>query len=222
MILILCALLVYAKDDRLTNGFQLLFDFDATQRYAFECYCPGTGLEEFNISIVNKSTEQIADGQLINVTNVDTFCGYGFIGEFDVKVYDGIGAYIIEPFPCNDFCNDLADPFNCEKGILRCFENSTESYRFVDYPCDTVWIRTLSSTEVLLVDPFIIYPNPSNGIIYVENATYDTKYRLINIQGQIVQEGTYNARGVSLPYEGVFFLTLVTEKGEWTERVVRY
>jgi len=212
---------VYALDNRLTDGVQLLYDYDATTRFSFECFEPNIGITEYNVTIESTATEMIADGQLLKVTYVDTFCASGWIGNFRAKVFEGIGANLIEPFPCLDFCNDIATPVTCEVGKLRCFENSTESYRFVNYACDSIWMIT--SIENIIQQKNILYPNPTDDKVYVKHDSQNLSYILTTIHGQVIAKGDYNPKGIQLPFKGIFLLTLINSHNQRsTQRVVRY
>jgi len=212
---------VFAIDHRLTNGMQLLNDYDAETEIPFECFEPSIGITNYNITIDSSVTETIADGQLIKAIYVDTFCAYGWIGNLKTKIYEGIGSSIIRPFPCLDFCNDIATPVTCETGKLRCFENSTESFKFVDYACDSIWMT--SSTKEIPDEAYVIYPNPTNESIYIKNGAQNIWFSLMTIQGQTIEEGYYNFNGIALPYQGVFVLTTIdNKKNKWTHKVIRH
>ncbi len=206
-------------DQDFESGYQLLYDFDVDSTFNFDCMSGGGTLYETQIEVDSVVTATIADGQLITARFLSGECHFGFRGPY-LRIFDGIGAAQGGLLRCIDYCDDLSSPTTFEIGELRCFENSTESFRFVDYACDSILIRT--STEDVLRDPFILYPNPTDDIVYIQNPEYDLSYRLTNIHGQVVAQGIYTTLGVVLPSQGVFFITLISDEGEWTERVVRY
>ncbi len=206
-------------DQDFESGYQLLYDFDVDSTFNFDCMSGGGTLYETQIEVDSVVTATIADGQLITARFLSGECHFGFRGPY-LRIFDGIGAAQGGLLRCIDYCDDLSSPTTFEIGELRCFENSTESFRFVDYACDSILIRT--STEDVSRDPFVLYPNPTYDIVYVQNPEYDLSYRLTNIHGQVVAQGIYTTLGVVLPSQGVFFITLISDEGEWTERVVRY
>ena len=209
---------VLVPDNRLDGGYQLIYDFDELDSFKFQCYDRTQEIPlEYNVIIDSIKSESIADGSLLNFYYLSSICSSGPDSE---RIIEGIGSSIGQVISCIDICNDLGDPVAYELTKLRCFDNGTESYRFVDYACDSIWMTT--STEELMQEPFVLYPNPTNDVVYVEDGAYDLSYRLINIQGQVISQGDYTARGISLPYQGLFYITIMTDDGEWTKRVVRY
>jgi len=143
----------------------------------------GEILYQPQIEIDSVVTTTIADGQLLTTRFLSGECHYG-IGVRNLRTYDGIGAGEGGLLKCIDYCNNLGDPVDFEIGQLRCFENSTESFRFVDYACDSILIKT--NTQDVLQEPFVLYPNPTNDVVYVKDTEHDLSYRLINIQGQVI------------------------------------
>ena len=208
-----------APDEKLPSGFQLLYDFDVGSTFSFDCMSGGEILYQPQIEVDSVVTTTIADGQLLTTRYLSGECHYG-IGVRNLRTYDGIGAAGGGLFRCLDYCNDLSSPTTFEIGQLRCFENSTESFHFVDYACDSILIRTSTQDEVQ--EPFVLCPNPTNDVVYVKDTEHDLSYRLVSIQGQVIAQGVYTARGISLPHQGLFYITIITDDGEWTERVVRY
>ena len=209
---------ILTPDEELPDGYQLLYDFDVESAFVTECESESNIIES-QIEIDSIVTTTIADGQLLTTRFLSGECHYGFRGPY-IRIFDGIGAAQGGLLRCVDYCDVIADPIDFEIGELRCFENSTESFRFVDYACDSILIRT--STEDILRDPFVLFPNPTDDIVYIENPDHDLTYRLTNIHGQVIAQGVYTTSGIVLPSLGVYFITLISDEGEWTERVVRY
>ncbi|MDA8693388.1 T9SS type A sorting domain-containing protein, partial [Saprospiraceae bacterium] len=206
---------ILVPDGRLDGGYQLIYDFDEMNNYISQCYDSRQELPiDYDVIVDSVRSESIADNQLINTYYLTNNCVNGS------TIYEGIGSSYAQPIACIDFCNDLGDPIFFELTHLRCFENSTESYRFVDYACDSVWMTT--STIDIIQDPFVLYPNPTNDVVYIKDAEHDLYYRLISIQGQVISQGRYTSSGITLPYNGLFYITMIRDDHEWTERVVRY
>ncbi len=213
---------VLVPDNRLEDGFQLIYDFDVVDTFRiqcarlndfFECIAPIDSIE----------TVQIADGQLITRRKIDAdfnseCASSGFIPS---RVYDGIGNDYGGLFGYLNFCNNLADPVSAEETRLRCFENRTASFRFVDYPCDT--IIQGDGTDVIDImggHESTIFPNPARGVAFVDNPTHDLTYRLFSMEGLLISEGTYLESGIELPFQGVYFIALISDGRESTHRIV--
>ena len=213
---------VLVPDNRLGDGFQLIYDFDAIDTFRIQC----AGLNEFfecAAPIDSIETVQIADGQLITRRKIDagfnSECASG--GFISSRVYDGIGNDYGGLFRNLDFCNNLADPVSSEETRLRCFENSTASFRFVDYPCDTI-IQGDGTDVIDIMDGHesTIFPNPARGVAFVDNPTHDLTYRLFSMEGRLISEGTYLESGIELPYQGIYIVMLYADGREWTQRVL--
>ncbi len=202
--------------------FRLIYDFDAQDAYTSQCYdIYNDTVKDFTVTIDSIGTEQIADGQLLNVQYVRAEANFDFVVPgLDFKVYEGIGSAFWSPFLRSDNCIEMGEFEEKVMTDLRCFENSTASYRFVDYSCDSTWITT--STNDIIEKYFNIYPNPTDGIVYIEDGAFDMKFILSNTNGQVIKSGSYDSQGIYLPYKGIFLLTLITDRGQWTERVLRY
>jgi serine protease len=80
--------------------------------------------------------------------------------------------------------------------------------------------------EELEIDKFHIYPNPVNSLLTIKNtsdfkvigvAIHDTKGRLILEENQAVSR-----MDVSSLKKGIFFITIETEKGKFTRKIVKY
>ena len=75
---------------------------------------------------------------------------------------------------------------------------------------DDIWQYITSVTESIS-SGFIIYPNPTEGIIYVSSDSYG-EYRITNLMGQTIMSGnieleTQQIDASSLP-EGMYFITI--------------
>ncbi len=212
---------VYSKNDNsgLENGLQLLYDFDQDSLYTTQCNPNGYGVEDYLVNIDSITTETIADGQELNVHYLLAPC-YFASSLIDRKIYEGVGSSYGYPFSCINFCNDLSDPVIYELTTLRCFENATESYRFVEYACDSIWMSV--STDEIAHKPYILFPNPTNGIVYIEGAPRDLNYIVTDLQGRLIAQGTYIDKGIRIEEYGVYFITLYTDDILWTEKIVRF
>ena len=71
---------------------------------------------------------------------------------------------------------------------------------------------------------FIIYPNPAKDILNI-TAPEKADYKLLSIRGNIIKKGTFtkgkNYINISSLARGVYLLNIKTDKGSFTEKVVR-
>ena len=92
---------------------------------------------------------------------------------------------------------------------LRCFEN-VELYKFVDFPCDTVWI---TSTKEVWGGEAGVYPNPHQGRVYFKEVPKGTRYRLYDVGGRLLEEGVLYRGYLDVPHSGVTILELRRKDG---------
>jgi hypothetical protein len=65
----------------------------------------------------------------------------------------------------------------------------------------------------------VVYPNPSAGIVIIQNAT-DANYQVIDITGKVIMSGTFNTsiQLTNLP-KGLFVIRVESEEGVHTEKI---
>ncbi|MDI1233075.1 MAG: T9SS type A sorting domain-containing protein [bacterium] len=66
----------------------------------------------------------------------------------------------------------------------------------------------------------VVYPNPSAGIVTIQNAT-DANYQVIDITGKVIMNGTFNnsIQLSNLP-KGLFVIRVESEEGVHTEKII--
>jgi len=68
----------------------------------------------------------------------------------------------------------------------------------------------------------LIYPNPTNGIVHVDNVDQKIKsIKLYNLQGVFVQEYFMNDFSVSNQASGIYFIIIQTDKSTFTNKLVK-
>lgn len=74
-----------------------------------------------------------------------------------------------------------------------------------------VTINTTLSTDTFNQAHYSLYPNPANTYVYVSGLQKSRPYKIINLQGQVIQEGSTskdNAIGISQMAPGLYFLQI--------------
>jgi len=100
---------------------------------------------------------------------------------------------------------------------LRCFENE-EMYKFVDFPCDTVWI---TSTKEVLGGGTGVYPNPHHGRVFFKEVPSGTRYQLYDVGGRLLDAGELNGGYLEVRHSGVTILELRRKDGAvWRKKLV--
>ena len=109
---------------------------------------------------------------------------------------------------------------------LRCYWVEDELvFKYGDEDCDAIYDE-LHGVEEDVENQFNVYPNPTNGVLFVEThgraALPTLTYRISNLMGQIVLTGNITAENqqidVSVLPEGMYFITV---GGETQKFVVR-
>ncbi|PCJ01431.1 MAG: hypothetical protein COB15_00475 [Flavobacteriales bacterium] len=84
----------------------------------------------------------------------------------------------------------------------------------------------LTSTfeEELENNTISIYPNPSNGVIEIVTYSNNFNYTVINVVGDVVAQSNVNGFNTTVDLsnnsKGVYFVTINTEKGSTTQKVI--
>ena len=103
---------------------------------------------------------------------------------------------------------------------IRCFWQDGELiYQNGDQDCDEIYEQHhLGVDEIDAENGFMIYPNPTNDVIFVKtchSASLQSEYRITNIMGQTIMNGTINSENkqidVSSLTNGIYFITFAGE-----------
>lgn len=91
---------------------------------------------------------------------------------------------------------------------------------------DIIAIDACLSIEENEIEEFIfVYPNPTNGIIKVDNIKGDAQYTIISVSGQVVERGELspntNTIDISAAQNGIYLLQLQQGQNMHTVRIVK-
>ena len=166
------------------NRFELLYDFSAGAGDSWEI---GVGLGS------------LPDGDTTISVRVDSV-GYTVFADDTLKVwyitydeYADWGNTIIEGI--GNTCFFVPEPDLYERHIcdIRCFENASTDYIFVDYPCD--YVQVISAIEERQgLFPVNLYPNPAADYITLEYNDLQGStltYEIFDIAGTSVLSGQF-------------------------------
>lgn len=123
----------------------------------------------------------------------------GFIGDGDsaisAEIHDAEGI-------ANDRCGNFFISDNGNRRIRKA------SYFYCDY---------LETRKISVPGELTIYPNPTNDQLQIDNITTPTNYRLYNIVGTTLRQGTLkegsNSISLSALPTGIYLLELIDEDG---------
>jgi hypothetical protein len=170
------------------NRFDLLYDFSAVAGNSWEIGMP---------------FGQLPDGDSTLTVLVDSI-GYTVIADDTLKVwyityndYADWGNAIIEGIGSSCFLTPewvLHESHICN---LRCFENATADYIFVDYPCD--FVEHISAVEERPgIFPVNLYPNPVADYVTLEYTDLQgttLAYEIFDIAGKSILSGAFPNNG---------------------------
>lgn len=117
----------------------------------------------------------------------------------------------------------LENKGNFDVDGIRCYwDKGTLIYQEGNLDCDSIFEQThLSVDETIAENGFEVYPNPTNGIIYVLSDNYG-EYRITNLMGQTMIIGTFDCENqqidISSVSEGIYFITI----GNATMKIMKY
>ena len=101
----------------------------------------------------------------------------------------------------------------------------TENYCCKDTTSVTVTIDNTTATDELIQKPFMISPNPVTGQFVVQwQIALDARIELYNLTGQLLETVTTNGDAIfdlSQYASGLYNVVIKTEKGLFTERVIK-
>lgn len=216
---------VYIEDhkmyfwDEYYHEYIVYYDWQETESYDIKYYDPFRHSEEIatvfidSISYKHFGTDSL-QVQHVRILNSGTFEDDGYIDE----VYEGIGANRYGEIQFLLGCGLCEDNPIITK--LRCFTNETMTYQFVPYPCDTIYLVTVSTKEIDS-ERLKLSPNPTNERVYIDGIDSDIEYQLYNLNGQLIKQGTTYNKSVNLDNSGIFILKLKVDEYWIAKRVVK-
>lgn len=201
--------------DSIEERFQLNFDFSATTAYETtwtgHCYSSeiGDAFVEVDSIVQVEVQDHIVDVQYLDVSYSSAYPNMA------ARVYTGIG---------NDYTLKLGLAEDCDYNWrinkLRCFENGSEFYNFVDYPCDSV-IIIVDVNEVETMKPYELYPNPSKGLVNIKGlGSQAVAYKLYDAAGRLVKTGEIHHEALYIDKAGIYFLEIDNKGLRQTMRVM--
>lgn len=80
--------------------------------------------------------------------------------------------------------------------------------------------QTAGLAEMETVKQPLIYPNPSTGVVYLQNLTSTNSYRVFTSEGKFVQEGTGKSSVELTLDNGVYFIQIDGNEHPYTEKII--
>ncbi|MFH2143677.1 MAG: T9SS type A sorting domain-containing protein [Bacteroidota bacterium] len=193
--------------DSVTNSFQLIYDFNASQGDTISVFCP-TANQDTTIKIIVDSLTYL---NLNGYNLIIQYVSQPVFQEFYITgmIIENIGwtGYM---FPIHSW----VDPPN--GGSLRCYEDSLIGLlKCCSYDCDYI-----NSVDYLTQDFDIkVFPNPTSGLINIETENI-ISIEIIDIDGIIVYDGKETEIDIANLNNGVYLLKIATNEGVKMGKVV--
>lgn len=193
---------VVAVDNSAASGGRIIQEFRTNEflEYKFNVDAPGS--YDFHVVAANRNRD---DSEMDIEINGQLFSRVSIVRTFDWDVYR---RSTIENITLNSGEN-----------TVRLIQKRSLSSRIdrIEFTGENV----LSTNDFNTKD-IAVYPNPSSGIFNVQSNGEELKYSLINLQGQLLQQGNVNQNKIDVSRfnSGVYFLELILEDKRLVKRVI--
>jgi len=213
---------MYSENDSVffykDNAFHLLYDFgaDTGDTVVLDYFLTGEGMPL--LMIIDSTGIININGDERKVQYIS--CGDGLVIEFGGPVIEGIGSsYFL--FPTYD---------GTVNGPLRCYQDDAIglyiNYFYPNYgwnyeDCNQI-ITGIEESES--ITSFAIYPNPSSHQIFIKSDNPQTKYKILDTQGNLVKQGlTDISVGINIEELriGFYFIQLITDNQVVIKKFIR-
>ena len=189
----------------------------------FDLY--GNEIQTIEIRQLVSVGERTLNGQLRMATNPPGG-GAPPIG-LALVIHQDIYNYFID----NEYYDEYGEYCIIENDTLPYYQDITatisNSYLFIDgqnkkhfrVHIDGIWVNTPTSITEIVTDGFLVYPNPTDGIITISSVK-GTAYRITNLMGQTLMTGQVHGENqkidVSALPKGLYFINV----GESTQKLI--
>lgn len=151
---------------------------------------------------VTDTVTEVDGSQILVPMNKEVLSNIGFTRGFLHHSHDWeLGLYI-----CDESGNYISD--------LRCFENDSVSYNFKKYPCDSTLVLT-NTKEIKDASRIKLYPNPTNGIVKIDNWDSPQEYQVYDIRGVKIKEGVSQSGSINLELNGINIIHFRIDDETW-------
>ena len=181
----------------------------------FDLY--GNEIQTIEIRQLESDGERTLNGQL-RLVGAPPGGGMPPIG-MDIVIHSDAYNYFIdnERYDEAEYCIIENDTLPYNRDITAIISSS---YMFIDgqnvkrfrVHIDDIWVNDTTSVTETNKNDFSIYPNPSNGIIFVLSDNINSEYLITNILGETVMSGKIASENqqinVSSLTEGIYFIKI--------------
>lgn len=92
--------------------------------------------------------------------------------------------------------------------------------QFSDQTIPITLTNTASVEQLNTIEPLLIYPNPSENIIYCDQSVEHSTYAILSLSGEVVQSGNYSSNGIFIGAlsSGMYFLEYAGQRNRFTKK----
>ena len=163
----------------------------------------------------------IIDGQIAHAHSMMKLNSQGTVDCVTPMNRPEISANSTHYFSLSTYFSTLSAKFNLGKWNNNCYK---------EWENDYIWHIFLGSTKDIETNTFQVFPNPATNQLFLKTERtdiYELQYQILNISGQIVQNGIINPsenQGITLNdfAGGVYFLQLQSDEAMETLKFVKY
>jgi len=201
--------------DNMLNDYQLNYDFDNDSTYYIYYYNQGSNQVDSTIVYVDSINTENINGVNHSIQYCRSTLGYGSI-ERPFKIISKVGSNYGGPrlpigFVIDNITNDIQR--------LRCYENDTIQFNYVELSCDSTWITT--SLYDIESKAITVHPNPTYEGVWIDGIEGEVEYELYSFDGSLIKKGITLDKYIIIENEGLYLLH-VKMKDNWNwKRVVK-
>lgn len=176
---------------------------------------PSTSTYEVTVNAVPTVALDLPLDTLCTTVSIFTLAGGSPAG----GTYSGLGINAANP------------TFLLTQGVLISADRSIVTYTYTDAngctnaATDTLYINACLSVDDLAFEDVVVYPNPTTGLISINNVKENAVYTVVNMAGQVVATGevSFNAAKVDLSavQNGMYILNVEQGNNKQTFRIVK-
>ncbi len=100
------------------------------------------------------------------------------------------------------------------------------SWTYFDEPTPGSSNSTVSSELLTLVESWMVYPNPGQGLYYLQSSLYPIRIRVFNASGQILVNESISSRDQAIDLQsyptGIYFLEIQSDKKRDTKKIIHH
>ena len=91
---------------------------------------------------------------------------------------------------------------------------------------EAITVDACTGLNTLSTSNFVVYPNPSNGVIAIKNLTNNSTVELVNILGEVLYKGKVSGDATTLDFSSLptanYYLKVTNAEGQSTVKKLQF